>query len=86
VPAVHACGTAAGEAFLALEWLDLVERTPLAERRLGAGLAAQHRCTADSFGYSRDNTIGPAAQINTRRRDRAGYVGPLQSTLARLGC
>lgn len=69
VPAVHALGAADGEAFLALEWLDLGARTPRAERSLGAALAAQHRCTQERFGYSRDNTIGPTPQVNTERRD-----------------
>ena len=69
VPAVHACGVAEDGAFLALEWLDLRARTARAERRLGAALAAQHRCTQELYGYSRDNALGPTPQINTARPD-----------------
>ncbi|HEX6997527.1 MAG TPA: fructosamine kinase family protein [Gammaproteobacteria bacterium] len=66
VPAVVACGATDAEAFLAIEWLELVPATPRAEERLGEGLAAQHRRTDASFGWWRDNTLGPTPQRNAR--------------------
>ncbi|MEO8629320.1 MAG: fructosamine kinase family protein [Betaproteobacteria bacterium] len=37
--------------------------------RLGTQLAALHRCSHNSFGWSRDNTIGSTTQINTPESD-----------------
>ncbi len=37
--------------------------------RLGTQLAALHRCSHNSFGWIRDNTIGSTAQINTYESD-----------------
>ncbi|HEY8521471.1 MAG TPA: fructosamine kinase family protein [Gammaproteobacteria bacterium] len=66
VPAVVACGATDAEAYLAIEWLDLVSPTPRAEERLGERLAAQHRRTGPWFGWWRDNTLGPTLQRNAR--------------------
>ena len=63
------------------KWIDFGGRTALAERRLGAGLARQHRATADQFGWHRHNTIGATPQRNTQtadwieflRRERLGF-------------
>jgi fructosamine-3-kinase len=63
VPEVVAVGTA-DAAFLALEWLQFGASTTLAQERFGQALATLHRVGADSFGYSRDNYIGPLAQPN----------------------
>ena len=81
VPAVIDAGRAGDAAYLALEWIDFGGRTALAERRLGAGLARQHRATADQFGWHRHNTIGATPQRNTQtadwieflRRERLGF-------------
>ena len=64
VPQVRAQGIAADEAFLALEWIDAAAATVDSERRLGEGLAAQHRVTVDQFGWNQDNHIGPTPQGN----------------------
>ena len=64
VPSVRAAGTAARQAFLALEWLELRSMDESAERRLGQALACQHRVTADAYGLELDNAIGATAQPN----------------------
>ena len=67
-PVVH--GTAADQAFLVLEYLDLGGRGGgAADRALGRQLAAMHRTTAEQYGWWRDNTIGSTPQINTRGDD-----------------
>jgi protein-ribulosamine 3-kinase len=65
VPRVLAVGIGVHTAFLALEWIDLVG-SPSAGAQLGEQLARQHRKSAESFGWHRDNTIGSTPQINTR--------------------
>lgn len=62
VPHPVATGVADGEAFLALEYLELGERGDAAA--MGRGLALQHRRSADRFGWGRDNTIGSSPQPN----------------------
>jgi len=64
VPATIALGRAGDTAYLVLEWVELAERSTAAQARLGAGLARQHRNTAESFGWHRDNTIGATSQRN----------------------
>jgi protein-ribulosamine 3-kinase len=69
VPRVVACGHAASQAFLALEWIETGPASAECERRLGEGLAALHAVTARRFGWRCDNTIGPTPQANTWSRD-----------------
>jgi fructosamine-3-kinase len=69
VPRVLGHGAAAGRAFLALEWIDLMGPTSRSDALLGERLAAQHRVTAGQFGWHRDNTIGSTPQRNGRDRD-----------------
>jgi protein-ribulosamine 3-kinase len=64
VPRVLAVGSAAGYAFLALEWIDLAPASGKAQAVLGERLAHQHSVTSSRFGWSRDNTIGSTRQIN----------------------
>jgi len=65
-------GEAAGEAFLALEWLDLGGRGDWS--RMGQELAALHRATGGArFGWGRDNFIGATPQVNGWRDDWAGF-------------
>ena len=67
VPLVEAIGIVGERAVLALEWLDLsaaLSAEPKVQAHLGEGLAAQHRVTAPTFGWRRDNTIGATAQPN----------------------
>lgn len=65
VPGVLDVGRVGETAYLALEWVELGSRTPAAQRRLGRGLAMQHRATSKTFGWHRHNTIGSTPQRNT---------------------
>ena len=66
VPRPLCCGIADGQAYLALEYLDLA---PVAERAdaitFGRALAALHRTAGERYGWRRDNFIGATPQINT---------------------
>lgn len=62
------CGTAAGQAYLVLEYLDLSGNYEAADT-LGAQLAALHRIPRAYFGWHRDNTIGSTPQVNTPSND-----------------
>jgi fructosamine-3-kinase len=64
VPAVLAFGEQAGNAFVALEWLQLDSANSACERLLGQQLAALHRTTRPQCGWHRDNTIGLTPQHN----------------------
>jgi fructosamine-3-kinase len=74
VPRPLAAGQADGQAFLALEWIDLGSGTPAAEARLGEGLAALHRCSAPRFGFDRDNYIGSTPQPNGEEDDWVAFL------------
>ena len=58
-------GSAAGLAWLALEYLPLVKKETQGMVRLGQQLAALHRPLQPYFGWRRDNTIGSTLQRNT---------------------
>lgn len=62
VPQVVASGQAKGTAFLALEWLDIVDGGR--DASLGRSLARLHAATSTRFGWHRDNTIGATPQAN----------------------
>ncbi len=64
VPSVVCVGTTGANAFLVLEYLDMVRPTAGAARSLGASLAAMHSVKQDFFGWTRDNTIGVTPQPN----------------------
>jgi fructosamine-3-kinase len=64
VPRPITLGCAEDRAFLVLESLDLQSPNAAADARLGAALARQHRCSAEHFGWHRDNTIGATPQAN----------------------
>lgn len=69
VPETIELGTTQDEAFLVLEWLDLVEPDAAAEQRLGEALAWQHRSRGPAFGFTQDNFIGATPQSNAFARD-----------------
>jgi fructosamine-3-kinase len=64
VPRVMGLGSAAEQAFLALEWIEFGGASSHTESALGERLARLHRVTAPRFGWHRDNTIGATAQHN----------------------
>jgi fructosamine-3-kinase len=67
VPRVIACIADDDNACLVLEWLQLEHAGVAAARILGQRLATLHRCTASTFGWSRDNFIGTTPQPNPER-------------------
>jgi protein-ribulosamine 3-kinase len=73
VPRVLARGNVGPTAFLALEWIESRPSGRAAEHRLGERLAAQHRVTADRFGFAGDNFIGPTPQPNGWLSDWAEF-------------
>ena len=56
-------------AWLALEWIESTAPSWLADSVLGEQLARQHRATQQTFGWTRDNTIGSTPQLNTECAD-----------------
>ncbi len=62
VPRPICWGTAAGQAYLVLENLEMGGSAP--PDRFGRALAAMHRSTAERFGWHRDNVIGATPQPN----------------------
>jgi fructosamine-3-kinase len=69
VPDVLAAGTAAGSAWLALEWLALGRADRDAQAQLGRRLARLHGHRAGRFGLDVDNFIGATPQRNTPTDD-----------------
>jgi fructosamine-3-kinase len=64
VPEVLGFGSVPGQAFLALEWIELGAGSARTEALLGERLARLHRARAPRFGWHRDNTIGSTPQHN----------------------
>src|SRR5512138_1470548 len=71
VPQPLCTGTAEGQAFLVLEYLDL--RGSGDATLLGAQLAALHRVPQARFGWAHDNWIGSTPQRNGWRDDWIGF-------------
>jgi fructosamine-3-kinase len=65
VPEPICWGTAAGAAYLVLEWLELGRGSSKAWTELGRQLAKMHQFQqSTAFGWERDNTIGSTPQLN----------------------
>ncbi len=75
VPEVIDCGVSDGSSYIVLERLRLESASRKVEQRFGEQLAALHRHTQESFGWYRDNTIGPTPQINTLCDDWLTFFG-----------
>ena len=73
VPNVLDVGIDGNEAFIALERLDFEKSNSSTERVLGEQLAALLRCTAEEFGWHRDNTIGLTLQKNSQKSDWVSF-------------
>ncbi|MDX8402149.1 MAG: fructosamine kinase family protein [Mariprofundaceae bacterium] len=75
VPAPIARGVADGTAWLLLEYVPMGSSGPAGMARLGAQLAAMHRCLSENgrFGWHRDNTIGSTPQPNGWMADWADF-------------
>jgi fructosamine-3-kinase len=80
---------AAGESFLALEWLELRARGRDRgfDEQLGRGLAALHALGAPSYGLLQDNYLATIPQDNTPMADLPAFwiERRLRPTIARLG-
>ncbi len=72
VPHPVTTGTAQGEAFLVLEFIEMGGQGD--PTRMGQALAEQHRKTAGRFGWSRDNTIGSTPQHNPWTADWVDFL------------
>ncbi len=66
VPRVIRRGMQDDTAWLALEWLELDERSSQADAALGHKLAEMHQNSDDTFGWHRNNFIGRTPQPNPR--------------------
>lgn len=64
VPEVIDYGVEGNQAFIEIEWLELLPPTPRVEAQFGEQLAELHQITTDRFGWHRDNTIGLTPQHN----------------------
>ena len=73
VPEVIEVTVAGGEARIVLERIEFEKTTREIEGLLGEQLAAMHRCTAEDFGWHRDNTIGLTPQRNTLTDDWVSF-------------
>ena len=71
VPQVYASAQAEDAAFLALEWLELVDGGR--DAALGRALAALHATHGPRFGWHRDNHIGTPPQANAWSDDWAAF-------------
>jgi len=69
VPRPVCTGSAGGQSWLVLEYLDLGGGGAGTAQRLGTELAAMHRVTRPKFGWFRDNTIGSTPQVNSPETD-----------------
>ena len=72
-PRPIAWGIAGGRSWLALEFIAFAPSRADSSALLGEQLAAMHRCTAQAFGWERDNTIGASPQCNTWTQDWAVF-------------
>ena len=68
-PRCLATGAAGGDAFLALEYLEIGKRGDSDWPALGRMLAGLHRATGARYGWHRDNYIGSTLQHNRERGD-----------------
>lgn len=71
IPQPIAHGTAGGQSYLVLEYLELGSRGDA--HSLGKQLAALHRCKGKGFGFVQDNFIGTTAQPNAWNNDWIDY-------------
>ncbi len=74
VPRALGCGIIDGQAWLALEWLELGSIGGRQEAiAFGRALAALHRARGPLHGWRRDNFIGATPQANPRRESWPGF-------------
>jgi fructosamine-3-kinase len=91
VPRPLCCGVAAGQSFIAMEYVPLGGAGSATAALAGERLAAMHRSTAAAHGWHRDNTIGATPQPNAEDADWARFwcerrLGFQLELAARNGC
>jgi fructosamine-3-kinase len=65
VPRALCWGTAEGQSYIVLEWLDLGSGSQTGWKQMGQELAAMHRQVSQrGFGWHQSNTIGDTPQMN----------------------
>ena len=69
VPRPVCVGSTGGTSYLVTDFVAMGHAGRDGWRAAGSALAALHRCTATTFGWHRDNTIGATRQINDRGPD-----------------
>lgn len=74
VPEPICHGTAGGQAYIVLEYLELEAAGDRHAERLGRQLAELHRHRAGRFGWHRDNTIGSTPQPNEWQSDWIAFL------------
>ncbi len=73
VPRVVRWGAQDDIAWLALEYLELAQRSPHADAELGRALAEMHHHGAENFGWHRNNYIGLTPQHNPQLDDWTAF-------------
>jgi fructosamine-3-kinase len=73
VPRVLGQGATDTDAFLEIEWLDLLTADGASDARMGRALACLHATTATAFGLERDNAIGATRQPNAQASDWVAF-------------
>jgi protein-ribulosamine 3-kinase len=74
VPEAICVGEAAGESYIAMEYIRFGSGDINSHTRLGQQLAQMHRYTAAEYGWYRDNTIGSTPQPNDRSGDWVEFL------------
>lgn len=81
VPKPLCLGESQGQAWFAMEFVELAGAKPGSQEQLGRQLAGLHKIKQPHFGWHRDNTIGSTPQPNPKsddwiefwRKDRLGF-------------
>ena len=73
VPGPICSGSDRERSWLVMDFLDLVSPEEYTSAKLGEQLAAMHRQTSGTFGFSRDNYIGSTQQPNNTGGDWAHF-------------
>lgn len=69
VPKPLCLGESRGQAWFAMEFIELAGAKPGSQEQLGQGLACLHKIEQPHFGWHRDNTIGTTRQPNPKSDD-----------------
>ena len=69
LPKVYLTGMLGSNAFIAMEWIHLIELDDGSAIRLGEAVARLHDITSSEFGWSEDGYIGLSRQFNSQQAD-----------------